>query len=103
MQQLPQESRTQTILRDKQFAELINPATVDPDKPQRFGPWASVNYQLADLIDAVNYNTYVVKVAGRLENPKPSEPTPRPGLHRFRVRRQSEAAVAYLKKLRGRG
>lgn len=102
VQYLPQESWTQTVLRDQQLTELINPATVGDRAEQRFGPWALINYQLATLTDAVNDNTYVVAVAGRLKDPKAPAPVPRPGLDRP-VRRQSEAAVLYLKKLRARG
>jgi hypothetical protein len=102
VQQLPQESWTQTILRDRQFAELINPADERRTGPHQFGPWAHQDYLLAQLIDAVNRNTYVTAVAGQLKDPKFPEPTPRPGLDRL-VRRQPEAAVLYLDKLRARG
>jgi hypothetical protein len=101
IQHLPQESWTQTILRDQQFTELVNPSS-EPRPAEKFGPWALVNYQLAALTDAINSLRYVTAVAGRLQNVKPPDPTPRPGLER-RVRVQSDAAVLYLDKLRARG
>jgi hypothetical protein len=102
IQYLPQESWTQTLLRDAKFSELINPSDAQKAAPQKFGPWAHRDYLMADLIDAVNRNTYVTAVAGHLKDPKPPEPTRRPGLER-QVRVQSDAAVLYLDKLRARG
>ena len=99
VQQLPMESRTQTFLRDKPAAELVEP----PSGPAKFGPWSQRDYLLALLIDAVRQGNYVSAVAARIEpKPKPPEPVPRPGLDRPR-RVQSEANVLYLKNLRARG
>lgn len=102
IQHLPQESWTQTILRDRQFAELINPADERKAGPQKFGPWAHQDYLLAQLIDAVNRNTYVTAAVAGSKDAKPPEPTARPGIERL-VRHQSDAAVLYLDKLRARG
>lgn len=96
---LPSESWTQTKLRDEREREheLVEPA----DGPQTFGPWSLENYQLAQLADGLNHLRYVLaKVNGQENYPEPT-PTPRPGLNR-RVRRQTAAGVAYLKRLRGR-
>lgn len=95
--QLPQESRTQTALRDKQENALL-----EPSGEQKFGPWTPSDFLMANLIDAVNFNTYVTaRAAGDKDFPKPT-PTARPGMNRP-IRRQSQAAIAYLKKLRGKG
>lgn len=99
IQNLPQESRTQTFLRDKPGAELVEP----PPGPARFGPWSLPDYLLAQLIDAVRQGNYLTAIAARIEpKPRPPEPTPRPGLNRPR-RVQSEANVLYLKNLRAKG
>jgi len=92
---LPQESRTQTELRDSAPDDpLVAPVR------QGFGPWALTNYQLADLRDAVLALKYVTAVVGQVEpKPSPPEPTPRPGLDKPR-RKQSDAAVVYLHRLR---
>lgn len=96
---LPQDSWTQTILRDEKKTEFISP--VSPDE-QQFGPWATLNYQMAALTDAVRHLEYVLaRVNGNEKYPAP-EPTPRPGLKRP-VAKQSQAAVLYLDKLRARG
>lgn len=98
IRKLPGDSWTQTALRDAAETELVEPVA----GPMRFGPWTLTNYQLAGLTDAVNALRYVTaRLAGQDKYPLP-EPTPRPGMSRP-VRRQSRAAVAYLKKLRGRG
>lgn len=99
LQMLPQESSTQTILRDDKFEELVNPEPGPGE--QRFGPWSLLNYQVASLTDAVARLEVTVARAFGADWKYP-DPTPRPGLYR-RVRKQSEDAVAYLKKLRGRG
>lgn len=100
IQHLPQESWTQTVLRDAQFKELINPD--ERPEQQQFGPWALINYQMAALTDAVNRLCYATAVAFKFKGAEPPSPTPRPGLER-RVRVQSDAAVVYLDKLRARG
>jgi hypothetical protein len=94
---LPQESRTQTALRDSSFAELVD-ATPGPEK---FGPWALTNYQLAALTDSVQVLQYITAKAAGGDWPKP-EPTPRPGLNRLK-RIQSTANVTYLHGLRAPG
>jgi hypothetical protein len=98
---LPSESWTQTALRDAAEGELAEPA--DNELASFTGqPWALANYQLASLKDEIAHLRFVVaRSAGNDKYPPPT-PTPRPGLNRP-VRRQSAAAIAYLKKLRGRG
>jgi hypothetical protein len=85
---LPQDSWTQTIIRDEQLDELVNPEPEQEPAEPKFGPWALLNYQLATLTDAVNQNTYMVMLAGGLKyegkDPVPPQPTPRPGLKRGR-------------------
>ena len=94
---LPQESWTQTELRDETpQSDLVAP---EP----KFGPWALTNYQLADLRDAVRRLEYVTAVAGQLEpKPKPPTPTLRPGAT-AKVRALNPAAAAYLDRLRAKG
>lgn len=95
---LPQESRTQTALRDASEQQLVEVSV----GPGSFGPWALANYQLAGLIDAIRRLEFVVaRVNGNESYPVP-EPTPRPGMNRP-VRRQSPAAVTYLDRLRAGG
>lgn len=97
---LPSESWTQTALRDEAEHEPAEPA--ENEAASFTGqPWALTNYQLASLKDEIAHLRYVVaRTAGNDKYPTPT-PTPRPGLHRP-IRRQSAAAIAYLKKLRGR-
>lgn len=96
---LPSESWTQTALRDERHAELVELTGPASDEPQKFGPWALENYQLAQLRDEIAGLRFVVaRTAGNENYPEP-KPTPRPGLNRP-VRRQTAAGVAYLKKLR---
>ncbi|MGZ4621454.1 MAG: hypothetical protein ACXVGF_04805 [Blastococcus sp.] len=99
IQHLPQDSATQTALRDSPDAPL-QPAE-PADGPQKFGPWALLNYQLAALTDAVN-RVWYAEAVGKFKDVEPPKPMPRPGLERP-VRRQSEAAVLYLDRLRARG
>jgi hypothetical protein len=102
---LPQESWTQTALRDDpNRAEL--PAQAESE--QHFGPWALVNFQLAVLTDAVRQLEFVLaRVNGNKDYPKP-DPTPRPGMKQ-RVRQmvdsaEAEAARRYLAEFnRGKG
>jgi hypothetical protein len=97
---LPSESWTQTALRDERETELVE-LTGPSDEPQKFGPWALENYQLAALRDEIAELRFVVaRTAGQEKYPEPT-PTPRPGMNRP-IRRQSAAGIAYLKKLRGR-
>lgn len=95
--QLPEDSRTQTLLRDRQNAQPAEPN----DGPVKFGPWRTENYQLAALTDAVRrLEITLVRVNGNDE--KYPDPSPRPGIGRP-VRRQSVANVTYLSKLRAQG
>lgn len=99
---LPQDSWTQTALRDDPKHQAIR--TASPKGPVRFGPWGLGNYQLADLIDAIRYDTWT-KIAQRAHDagqqpPPPPAPTPRPGA-------QPEAGaltpkgLAYLRRVHG--
>lgn len=96
LNRLPQDSWTQTELRDSQpDHELAAPVT---SQATVFGPWGLTNYQLANLTDAVHWLRYVTaKVAGG--DPTPPDPTPRPGAKRM-VRKQGLASVTYLNSLR---
>lgn len=97
LRQLPEESRTQTALRD-----LPRPEP-KPGEPRKFGPWGLTDYLLAQLIDAVNRNTYTTAVAGQLTPNDPPAPFPRPGLPARQEQgeaRNPEAVVLYLEKLR---
>lgn len=97
LNRLPQESWTQTALRDK---DPEGPLVAPERGEQKFGPWALTNHQLADLRDAVRRLEYVSAVAGQLTPaPKPPEPTPQPGVKRA-VRKQSAENVVYLNSLR---
>lgn len=103
MNRLPQESWTQTILRDKPLSETTLSEIPLASGPRKFGPWSQHDYLLARLVDAVEQNNYLTAIAGRLEpKPKPPEPVARPGLGRP-LRKQSDANVAYLKNLRAKG
>jgi len=98
MQRLPQESWTQTILRDRPVTEPL-PAR---SGPLRFGPWSQSDYLRASQIDALRRLEYVLRrVNGDDRFPFP-DPVPRPGMDRP-VRRQTDAAVTYLKGLRAKG
>lgn len=84
--QLPATSLLQTKLRDT--------IEVDPDdvadNDGRFGPWATENYQLAALLDALQHLTRaVIEVQGSKVDGV-FEPTPRP---RAKVRGKSPAVV----------
>jgi hypothetical protein len=102
---LPQDSWTQTALRDDPNRANL-PAQADGE--QRFGPWSLANFQIAVLTDAVRQLEFVLaRVNGNKDYPKP-EPTPRPGLKQ--VTRQAvdaaeaEAARRYLDDFnRGKG
>lgn len=96
---LPADSWTQTALRDATEHELVE--VPDDGAPRKFGPWALEHYQLADVADEIAALRYVLIKAHGGDAPEP-HPRPRPGLNR-NVRRQSAAAVAYLKRLRNRG
>lgn len=101
LQHLPQESWTQTIIRDERVVDLVNPETERAER--KFGPWRLDNYQLAAVVDAVSH---LETTLGRLHGQdwKYPEPVPRPGLTSAQSRpRQSEAAVLYLSRLRATG
>lgn len=100
---LPQESLTQTALRDDPNRENLPTSEADEE---RFGPWRLDNYQLSLLIDEVSQLRYAVGVAYRLDpNPVP-EPTPRPGRAKRPNGASAEVAAArrYLAEFnRGKG
>jgi len=102
MNHLPQESWTQTILRDRPATELAEMPVSAQAGPRKFGPWSQEHYLTASLIDAVRRVEYVLRrVNGDEKFPFP-EPVARPGMERP-VRRQNDAQVAYLRKLRATG
>lgn len=94
---LPADSWTQTELRDSA------PPVVDDERTAKFGPWALINYQLAQLLDSVHRLEYVQAVSGGLEpKPDPPKPVPKPGPSNVRQLRTPEE-VAYLQALRAKG
>lgn len=87
---LPQDSWTQTALRDDPNREELPAA---PGGEERFGPWGLTNLQLAVLTDAVRHLSFVLaRVNGNDKYPVP-EPTPRPGMKRL-ARHMVDAAEA---------
>lgn len=98
---LPQESWTQTALRDS--PEHADMRAAAPAEPVRFGPWSLTNYQLAEVIDAIQRGTYTAAVVGHVD-PAPTfpKPTPRPGAEPRNVRALTPQGVAYLRKLHAR-
>jgi hypothetical protein len=94
---LPQESWTQTALRDAPVTDLA--VELVPDKPQ-FGPWALDNYQLARISDGLQLLVHLTSLANG-GTPPPFLPAPVPGRDRPQ-RKQSVAAVTYLSSLRAR-
>lgn len=102
VQHLPQDSWTQTILRDRRITELVHPETEQEPEEPKFGPWALINYQIASLTDAINALRYVTAVAGRLEGADPPKPVPRPGLTEPK-KRMPRAAVLYIDQFRAKG
>lgn len=101
MQRLPQESWTQTILRDKPVTGLADLPPAPSGSP-RFGPWRHGDYLLARMVNALERNNYLTALAGGLTPaPQPPEPLPVPGSGRP-VRKQSDAQVAYLRSLRAK-
>lgn len=92
---MPATSRLHTKLRD---TVEVDPA--DPNDPVRFGPWSTLNYQLATLTDAVvRVQEAVLATAG--QQVKPTDPMPRP---QVRTRRKDDAsldqAIALLEGIR---
>jgi hypothetical protein len=105
---LPGESATKTAqanaLGEARLADLAK-----RQAPDGFGPWSKTDLLIADLIDAVNGNTYVLQLAntdakkhGKV--PKP-EPVHRPGLIRKRRRPtlsdEQRGLLAYMAANRG--
>lgn len=98
---LPQESWTQTALRDDpERQDLVAP---EQAAEQRFGPWSQAELLLAAVVDAVNSVRFaVVRVNGNKDYPAP-DPLPRPGVNRpVRFEKPSEEALQFLEKLRAR-
>lgn len=101
---LPQESWTQTALRDDPERQDL----VAPEQPaeQKFGPWSQEELLLAALIDAVNAVRYAVVRTSSAQNdsyPAP-DPFPRPGLSVGgpKFEKPSPEALEFLEKLRAR-
>lgn len=99
LNRLPQESWTQTILRDRTPDDaLVAPARDE----QRFGPWALDNYQLASVLDAIRHLEFTLARVNGNEWPPP-DPTPRPGVQRRGKPSLSPRGVTYLNSLRAKG
>lgn len=100
---LPQESWTQTALRDSPEHAAMRAAR--QDGPVKFGPWSLGNYQLAELIDAIRQNTWMTQavIPGR-EGPPPPQPapTPRPGAEMAKVRSLTPEGLSYLQRIHAR-
>lgn len=94
---LPQESWTQTELRDTEpDGELVAPVV-----EQKFGPWALGNYQLANVLDAIRHLEFVLARVNGNEW-QPPDPAPRPGAKKV-TRKRTPAQVVYLNNLRAKG
>jgi hypothetical protein len=93
---LPVDSWTQTELRDNA------PPTVTVEGPPKFGPWALVNYQLAQLLDSIHHLEYATVVMAGGKPPEPPAPVPKPGASNVRQMRTPEE-IAYLESLRAKG
>lgn len=97
LNRLPQESWTQTALRDQE---------PDGDLPQMpavaesFGPWALGNYQLAMLTDAVRGLEVTL---ARVNGNEWDAPTPTPTPLSQRRPRRPAGQVSYLNTLRAEG
>lgn len=105
---LPGESLTKTAwandVGEARLAELAK------KPPSGFAPMSRTDLTIADLIDAVNYNTYVLQCANTPKEkakqvPKP-EPYPRPGVVRKRGRfrqasPEAQKLLAYMRENRG--
>jgi hypothetical protein len=96
---LPGESLTKTAqannLGEAKLAELAK-------RPQQgYAPMSGTDMLLAELVDAVNYNTYILRLANtdpkKAKQVRPPEPYPRPGVVRKRSRfRQASPEAARL-------
>lgn len=97
---LPQESWTQTALRDEPVEELNLPE----DTEQKFGPWALADFQRATLIDAINHLAAVTAWSSGNQKYPPPKPLPKPGRRVVQQETQlSPAALEYLNSLRATG
>lgn len=100
---LPPESLTKTAQVDAiDPAELASMAKKDRDG---FGPFSRTDMLIADLIDAVNLNTYILRLANtdpkKAKSVKPPDPVYRPGVQpRKRRSRTSVEAQALLAHMR---
>lgn len=94
---LPQDSCTQTAIRDERLDDLANPEPQEPAE-SKFGPWSLLNYQIASLTDAVNRLHYATAV-GKFKDIEPPHPVPRPGL-KAADPRNPEPVVRYLEEMR---
>jgi len=84
---LPQASLFRTRLRDEVEIE------VSADAEPKYGPWSTLNYQLADLADLVRDLTQAVyeAPAGEVSKTRP-DPVPRP---QPKIRKVTEASSAF--------
>jgi hypothetical protein len=98
---LPQDSWTQTIIRDEKLDELVNPEPAEESSAEpKFGPWSLLNYQMAALTDAVNL-VYYASAVGKFKDVDEPVRTPRPGLRAVERRpRNPEHVVRYLEEMR---
>ena len=100
---LPPESLTKTAQVDAlDPAELASMAKKDRDG---FGPFSRTDMLIADLVDAVNLNTYILRLANtdkaKQKSVKPPEPVYRPGVTpRKRRTRASVEAQRLLEHMR---
>jgi hypothetical protein len=89
VQHLPQESWTQTVLRDDPERQaLVNPSESD----LKFGPWTHGDFLSVEIIDAIRHlEVTVARSNGQdVEYPKPTQ---RPGMKRL-ARQISDSAEA---------
>lgn len=68
-----------------------------------FTGWDVTQYQLANLIDAVNYTTYVLTAANSKRKPKAPKPTHRPKKEGRRSNNQFAAQLEMAKQRKARG
>lgn len=97
---LPQESWTQTVLRDEPREELDVPEVSE----EKFGPWALADFQRATLIDAINHLAAVTAWSNGNTKYPPPEPLRKPGQRVVKREAQlSPEALDYLNSLRATG
>ena len=65
---------------------------------EHFG-WGPAEYQLASLIDVVNFNTSVTQVAGTKHKPKVPQPSYRPGGEEKKVRQIKPKSIKDMKNI----